>query len=69
MLKMLTSLTDQEIASLKATRRIMWHLPVISKINDSVAQISDQHLDKFNIKTKQEPYIEYQKRPPHDKYL
>jgi hypothetical protein len=69
MLKMLTSLTDQEIAGLKATRRMKWHLPVISKLNDSVERISDQHLDKYNIKTTQEPYIEYQKRPPHDKYL
>ena len=61
MLKMITSLTDQEIASLKATRRVKWHLPILSKISDANETISPQHLNKYNISQRQEPYIEYQK--------
>ena len=69
MLKMLTSLTDQEIASLKAFRRHQWHFPLMHTLKDNTDLITEQSLDKYNIKIDQEPYIEYQKRPPHDKYL
>jgi hypothetical protein len=70
MLKIITNLTDEEIARLKFQRRMFWHWPGTRKYSTSGNDhISDQELSHRGIEIKQEPFIEYQKRPPHDKYL
>ena len=70
MLKIVTDLTDEEMARLKYVRRLSWHWKGSRKLSDSSdAKISDQELSDRGIKLEQEPYIEYVKRPPHDKYL
>ena len=69
MLKIITDLSDEEMARLKHVRRLAWHWQGSRKFGDSREQISDQELSDHGIKLEQEPYIEYMKRPPHDKYL
>ena len=69
MLKILTNLTDEEMARLKFTRRMYWHWRGTRTGRDGKDGISDQELAANGIKTAQEPYVEYVKRPPHDKYL
>ena len=69
MLKIITDLSDEEIARLKHVRRLAWHWKGSRKGLDGRDTISDQELSDLGIKLEQEPYIEYQKRPPHDKYL
>ena len=69
MLKIITDLTDEEIAKLKFTKRLHWHMPTEMKMTDSLNTISDQELNDRGIVLPQEKYIEYNKRPPHDKYL
>lgn len=69
MLKIITDLSDEEMARLKHVRRLAWHWQGSRKFGDSREQISDQELSDHGIKLAQEPYIEYMKRPPHDKYL
>ena len=63
------ALTDEEMARLKFTRRMYWHWRGTRTGRDGKDGISDQELADHGIKTAQEPYIEYVKRPPHDKYL
>ena len=69
MLKIITNLTDEEIARLKFARRMQWHWRGSRRMYDGRETISDQELSDLGIEWKQEPYIEYEKRPPHDKYL
>ena len=69
MLKIISDLSDEEIARLKHVRRLAWHWKGSRKGLDGRDQISDQELSDLGIKLEQEPYIEYLKRPPHDKYL
>ena len=69
MLKIVTDLTDEEIAKLKFTKRLHWHLPTRHKFEEGRDLISDQELSDRGIVLPQEKYIEYNKRPPHDKYL
>ena len=69
MLKILTNLTDEEMARLKFQRRLFWHWRGTRTAFNGKDQISEQELADRGIKTSQEPYIEYVKRPPHDKYL
>jgi hypothetical protein len=71
MLKIITDLTDEEIARLKYCRRLYWHWNGSRKASQSGGKenISDQELSDRGIDWPQEPYIEYVKRPPHDKYL
>ena len=69
MLKIITALTDEEMARLKYVRRLYWHWKGSRKYFDGKEQISDQELSDRGIKVEEEPYIEYVKRPPHDKYL
>eukprot|EP00997_Jenningsia_sp_PLL12_P010047 NODE_7159_length_470_cov_34.562945_g6340_i0.p2 GENE.NODE_7159_length_470_cov_34.562945_g6340_i0~~NODE_7159_length_470_cov_34.562945_g6340_i0.p2 ORF type:complete len:89 (+),score=25.61 NODE_7159_length_470_cov_34.562945_g6340_i0:133-399(+) len=70
MLKIITNLNDEEMARLKFQRRMYWHWPGTRKFStQGNDMISDQELHHRGIETKQEPYIEYTKRPPHDKYL
>ena len=69
MLKIITDLTDEEMARLKYVRRLYWHWRGSRKAFDGRDQISDQELSDRGIKLDQEEYIEYVKRPPHDKYL
>ena len=69
MIKILTNLTDEEMARLKFTRRMYWHWRGSRTPSDGKQRITDQELADHGIATKQEPYIEYVKRPPHDKYL
>jgi hypothetical protein len=69
MLKIITDLTDEEMARLKYVRRLYWHWKGSRKYSDGRETISDQELRDRGIDVKPEPYIEYVKRPPHDKYL
>merc|ERR1739844_475389 len=71
MLKIITNLTDEEMARLKYVRRLYWHWNGSRKMSQSsgLESISDQELADRGIKVEQEPYVEYVKRPPHDKYL
>ena len=69
MLKIITDLTDEEIARLKYVRRMSWHWKGSRQLFYGKETISDQELADRGIKQEQEPYVEYMKRPPHDKYL
>ena len=69
MLKIVTDLTDEEMARLKFVRRLAWHWKGSRRLMDGGDKISDQELADRGIPVEQEPYIEYVKRPPHDKYL
>jgi hypothetical protein len=71
MLKIITDLTDEEMARLKYVRRLYWHWNGSRKMSQSGGNetISDQELSDRGIIQEQEPYVEYVKRPPHDKYL
>ena len=69
MLKIVTDLTDEEIAKLKFTKRLHWHTPTMAQYADGKDLISDQEMSDRGIEIPQEKYIEYNKRPPHDKYL
>ena len=69
MLKILTNLTDEEMARLKYVRRLYWHWKGSRTMFNGRDQINDQELRDRGIEVKPEPYIEYVKRPPHDKYL
>ena len=69
MLKIITDLTDEEMARLKYVRRLAWHWRGSRQQFVGRETISDQELSDRGIKVEQEPYVEYIKRPPHDKYL
>ncbi len=71
MLRIWTFLTDQEITYLKALRRQTWHAIQTEPNNISSYQstITDQELADRGINLPREPYVEYNKRPPHDFYL
>ena len=69
MVKILTNLTDEEIARLKFVRRLNWHWKGSRKLDHGVDTIQTAELTDRGIKWPQEPYIEYEKRPPHDKFL
>lgn len=69
MLRIITDLTDEEMARLKYVRRIYWHWRGTRQTFDGKEMIKDQELTDRGIEYKEEPYIEYVKRPPHDKYL
>ena len=70
MLKIITDLTDEEMARLKYVRRLYWHWKGSRKMFDGRETIQSQELaDRGITDFKEEPYIEYVKRPPHDKYL
>jgi hypothetical protein len=69
MLKIITDLTDEEMARLKFVRRLNWHWRGQRRFTNGKETISDQEFSDRGIQLTQEPYIEYEKRPPHDKYL
>jgi len=69
MLKIITDLTDEEMARLKYARRLAWHWRGARQLGYGKETISDQELSDRGITLPQEPYVEYMKRPPHDKYL
>jgi hypothetical protein len=69
MLKIITDLTDEEMARMKHRRRLDWHFKGARTFSSNIDPISDQELSDRGIKMEQEPYVEYIKRPPHDKYL
>ena len=69
MLKIVTDLTDEEMAKLKFTKRLHWHLPTKTQFREGKDLISDQELSDRGIESPQEKYVEYNKRPPHDKFL
>ena len=71
MLRIITDLTDEEMARLKYVRRLYWHWNGSRRMSQSrgAETIQDQELSDRGIEWKQEPYVEYVKRPPHDKYL
>jgi hypothetical protein len=71
MLKIYTFLTDQEIAYLKFMRRTAWHGTKLEPNHHLMegTPITDQELDHLGLKLPREPYVEYNKRPPHDFYL
>lgn len=69
MLKIITNLSDEEIARLKYVRRLNWHWRGSRKLDYGREVIQPQELADRGINWPSEPYIEYEKRPPHDKYL
>ena len=69
MLKIITNLTDEEIARLKFVRRLNWHWRGSRRFDYGKDLISPQELQDRGIAWPQEHYVEYEKRPPHDKYL
>jgi len=69
MLKIITDLTDEEIARLKFVRRLNWHWRGSRRMDFGVDTIQTQELSDRGIEWNQEKFIEYEKRPPHDKYL
>lgn len=69
MLKIITNLTDEEIARMKYVRRLYWHWKGSRKMDANKETISTQELADRGIAWPQETFIEYEKRPPHDKYL
>ena len=69
MLKILTNLTDEEMARLKYVRRLHWHWRGTRTALDGKDKISDQELADHGVEPTKDAYIEYVKRPPHDKYL
>ena len=70
MIKIITNLTDEEMARMKHVRRMHWHWRGGRRSEDgNYEPILDQELADRDIAWPQEPYIEYVKRPPHDKYL
>lgn len=71
MLKIWTFLTDQEMTYLKFGRRLKWHATKQepNHYQSSLPAITDQELNKRGIDVPREPYVEYNKRPPHDFYL
>lgn len=69
MLKIITDLTDEEIARQKFVRRLTWHWKTQQRYESAHVTVSDQELSDRGINVPQEKYIEYIKRPPHDKYL
>jgi len=69
MLKIITDLTDEEMARLKHVRRLQWHWKGNRTGDYAKERITDQELSDRGIVLEQEPYVEYVKRPPHDKYL
>ena len=62
-------MTDEEMARLKYVRRLYWHWKGSRKMDAGRETISTQELADRGIAWPQESYIEYEKRPPHDKYL
>ena len=69
MLKILTNLTDEEMSRLKYVRRLAWHWKGSRQAGFGKESISEQELSDLGIELPKEKYIEYVKRPPHDKYL
>ena len=69
MIKILTNLTDEEMARLKYVRRLYWHWRGTRTGLNGKDQINNAELADRGVTTQQEEYIEYVKRPPHDKYL
>ena len=69
MLKIITDLTDEEIAKLKFAKRVSWHAPTKTRFSHTIVPISDQELQDRGIKVEPEKFIQYNKRPPHDKFL
>ncbi len=71
MLKIWTFLTDQEMAYLKMIRRNAYHSVQLEPDHAKTTQstITDQELNSRGINLPTEPYVEYNKRPPHDFYL
>lgn len=69
MLKIITNLTDEEIARLKYVRRLHWHWKGSRKLSVYNEGITSEELADRGINWPQEHFIEYEKRPPHDKYL
>jgi hypothetical protein len=71
MLKIWTFLTDQEMAYLKVVRRNTWHAVQLGpeNIKNTQSTITDQELEHRGVHLPREPYVEYNKRPPHDFYL
>ena len=69
MLKIITNLTDEEMARLKYVRRLAWHWKGTRTGQYGKDNINDQELADRGIEVPKETYVEYVKRPPHDKYL
>ena len=67
-LKIVTNLTDEEMARLKHVKRMNWHFrgQRMSRVNNNIedAELRDRGIEPFRSE-----YVEYIKRPPHDKFL
>ena len=69
MLKITTNLTDEEMARLKYVRRLYWHWRGTRTMFNGKDKITDAEMADRGVNLEQDKYIEYVKRPPHDKYL
>ena len=69
MLKIITNLTDEEMARLKYVRRLYWHWRGTRTMHNGKDLISDAELADRGVALEQDKYVEYVKRAPHDKYL
>ena len=69
MLKIITNLTDEEMARLKYVRRLYWHWRGTRTMFNGKDTITDAELNDRGVTVEQDKYVEYVKRPPHDKYL
>ena len=68
MIKIITNLTDEEMARLKYVRRLYWHWRGTRQALYGKDTISGEEIADRGIKW-EDKYVEYVKRPPHDKYL
>ena len=68
MIKIITNLTDEEMARLKYVRRLYWHWKGTRQSTYGKDNITAEELADRGVKW-EDKYVEYVKRPPHDKYL
>jgi hypothetical protein len=69
MLKIITNLTNEDIARLKFERRMHWDWRGYNRMSYRGDEIHNSELANRGIEFNDKHYIEYEKRLPHDKYL
>ena len=68
-LKIVTDLTDEEMARLKFVKRANWHYRGHNRTYEHQRPIEDAELRDRGVEPPTSEYVEYIKRPPHDKFL
>jgi len=69
MLKIITNLTDEEMAKMKFRKRLLWHWRGWREGTSNMNKITDEEMADRGLEQPKTEFIEYVKRPPHDKYL